>query len=38
MNYNDNFFWINLMTTIYYTNHQKPQFIDFLKKYYGLFM
>ena len=26
------------MATIYYTNHQKPQFIDFLKKYYGLLL
>ena len=24
---------INLMTTIYFTNHQKLQLIDFLKKY-----
>ena len=24
---------INLMTTIYFTNHQKGQLVDFLKKY-----
>ena len=24
---------INLMTTIYFTNHQKRQLVDFLKKY-----
>ena len=24
---------INLMTTIYFTNHQKIQLVDFLKKY-----
>ena len=26
-------FLINLMTTIYFTNHQKRQLVDFLKKY-----
>ena len=25
-------FLINLMTTIYFTNHQKRQLVDFLKK------
>ena len=24
---------INLLTTIYFTNHQKRQLVDFLKKY-----
>ena len=24
---------INIMTTIYFTNHQKRQLVDFLKKY-----
>ena len=28
-----NFFLINQMTAIYFTNHQKRQIVDFLKKY-----